>query len=387
MKQLATLLLMVFILSSCGSSEEKGTIPEDLEGKKAYLKEKKIEMREIKKIVRQLEDEISELDPSSNETKRALVTTQTLIRKNFTRYVAIQGSVQAENTIKSSSELGGRLQGFSLKEGDYVKKGQVIGKVDVEQVRKSISELQTRLSLAEDVFARQKRLWDQKNGTEIQFLQAKNTVEALKKSIETVKYQLTKENIYSPASGMVNMVFSKNGEVIGPGTPIFDILNLNQVKVVAAVPEIYIRAIRKGEVVKIQFPALDTERTGRVSLIGSQINPNNRTFKVEIALSNPGNKLLPNLLTSILVKDYYAPNAITLRDELIQQDVSGRSYVYIVQKGAGEAGDIAKKTYIEIGESYDGETEVKTGLSGNETIIVEGGRGLVEDEAIKISQK
>jgi RND family efflux transporter MFP subunit len=383
MRKIAALLLMVLIMASCGGPAKTDEIPQDLEGKKAYLKDKKAEMRELKKSITELERDIKVLDPKSAEVKETLVTTQEIIRKNFVRYVEIQGTVAAENTIKSSSELGGRLQGFSLEEGDYVKKGQVIGKVDVEQVRKSISELQTRLKLAEDIYARQKRLWDQKIGSEVQFLQAENNVESLKKSIETVQYQLTKEEIYSPASGMVNMVFSKNGEVVGPGTPIFDILDLTKIKVVAAVPEIYIQAIRKGEVVKMKFPALNMERTGKVSLLGSQINPNNRTFKVEVDLSNPGKKLLPNLLTSMLIKDYYAPNAITLTNELVQQDVSGRSYVFVVSEENGKK--TGKKVFVETGESYDGETEIKSGLTGSETIIVEGARGLVDSEPIKVN--
>ncbi len=383
MRKIAALLLMVLILASCGGPAKTDEIPQDLEGKKAFLKEKKAAMRELKTTITQLEREIKKLDPKSAEIKETLVTTQDIIRKNFVRYVEIQGTVAAENTVKASSEIGGRLQGFTLEEGDYVKKGQVIGKVDVEQVRKSIAELQTRLKLAEDVYNRQKRLWDQNIGSEVQFLQAENNVESLKRSIETVQYQLTKEEIVSPASGMVNMVFSKNGEVVGPGTPIFDILDLNKIKVVADVPEIYIQAVRRGEVVKMKFPALDMERTGKVSLLGSQINPNNRTFKVEVDLANPGKKLLPNLLTSMLIKDYYAPNAITLINELIQQDVSGRSYVFTVAEQNGKK--TAKKVFVEIGESYDGVTEIKSGLTGSESVVVEGARGLVDSEPIKVN--
>ncbi|MGB0862403.1 MAG: efflux RND transporter periplasmic adaptor subunit [Saprospiraceae bacterium] len=383
MRKIAALLLMVLILASCGGPAKTDEIPQDLEGKKAFLKEKKAAMRELKTTITQLEREIKKLDPKSAEIKETLVTTQDIIRKNFVRYVEIQGTVAAENTVKASSEIGGRLQGFTLEEGDYVKKGQVIGKVDVEQVRKSIAELQTRLKLAEDVYNRQKRLWDQNIGSEVQFLQAENNVESLKRSIETVQYQLTKEEIYSPGTGMVNMVFSKNGEVVGPGTPIFDILDLNKIKVVADVPEIYIQAVRRGEVVKMKFPALDMERTGKVSLLGSQINPNNRTFKVEVDLANPGKKLLPNLLTSMLIKDYYAPNAITLINELIQQDVSGRSYVFTVAEQNGKK--TAKKVFVEIGESYDGVTEIKSGLTGSESVVVEGARGLVDSEPIKVN--
>ncbi len=386
MKKIAALLIVVIGLASCGGGEEqpKNEIPQGLKEQKEMLKQKKAELREMKAMIAQLEDSIRSADPNAKD-KKALVTTTTIKKSTFIRYVEIQGSVQAENTIKASSEIGGRLQGFKLNVGDYVKKGQLIGKVDLESVRKNIAELQTRLTLAEDVFQRQKSLWDQKIGTEIQYLQAKNNVDALKKSIATLEFQLTKEPIYSPASGTVNMIFSENGEVIGPGTPIFDILNLNEIKVVVDVPEIYIKSIRKGESVKIKFPALEEERNGTVKRLGNRINAANRTFEAEIALGNPGQKLIPNMLTSVLLKDYVAPNAITLAADLIQQEVSGRSYVFIQSTAEGKEGKVAKKVYVEIGESYDGQTEIKSGLTGDETVIVEGARGLVDGELIKVN--
>jgi RND family efflux transporter MFP subunit len=381
MKKLLGLLFVVIFFAACGGGEEES---QDLASMKAELKEKRTAMKTLKSEMEALKEKIDELDTTVKRDKRALVTTSTLSRKTFTRYIEIQGSVQSENTIKASSETGGRLTMFDLSEGDYVKKGQLIAKVDMGGVNKQIAELQTRLSLARDVFTRQKSLWDQNIGSEVQFLQAKNNVEALEKSIETVSFQLTKANVYSPASGMVNMTFTKNGEVISPGMPLFDILDLGQIKVVSDVPEIYLTSIRKGETVKIKIPALGEERTGRVSLIGTAVNPNNRTFKVEINLANAGKKLIPNLLTSIMVKDYTATNAIVLTDNLIQQEVSGKSYVFVKEKGAES--DIAKKVFVELGETYEGETEIKSGLKGTETIIVEGARGLVENEAIKVAE-
>lgn len=383
MKQLAALsLVLVLLLTACGGPRKNDEIPQDLDGKKAMLKTKKAELRELEAIVRQLEAEIVKLDPSVGEVSRSLVTTAGLLRKDFARYVEIQGAVESDQTVKVSSEIGGRLQGFTLNEGDYVKAGQVIGKVDVEQVRKSIAELETRLALAQDVYERQEKLWKQNIGSEVQYLQAKNNVESLQKSIETVRYQLTKEKITAPVSGYVNKTFAKNGEVVGPGTPIFDIMNLSQVKVVAAVPEIYIQAVRKGELVNIKLPALNEERKGRVTLIGNQINPQNRTFKIEIALDNAGQKLIPNLMASVQLRDYFSPNVLVLANELIQQDVSGRSYVFVATDGA--AGKEAKRVFVEIGETYGGETEITGGLTGAETIIVEGARGLVDSEPIEV---
>ena len=382
MKNLALLLFVVVFLAACGGGESEE--PKDLAAKKALQKELKTEIRDLQAQLDKLSKEIEAEDPATKKDKRTLVTTTTLQRKNFTRYVEIQGSVQAENTIKVSSETGGRLLMFNLNEGDYVKKGQLIAKLDMESVTKQIAELETRLSLAKDVYERQKSLWEKNIGSEVQYLQAKNNVESLEKSIETVQFQMTKQNVYSPASGMVNMTFTKNGEVVAPGMPLFDILNLGQVKIVADVPEIYLTSIRKGETVKMKVPALGIERSGRVSLIGTAINPNNRTFKVEVKTNNGDKKLIPNLLTSMLIKDYSANNAIVLPDNLIQQEVSGKSYVFIQQQG--DESDIAKKVYVELGETYEGDTEIKSGLSGNEIIIVDGARGLVENEAIKVAK-
>lgn len=381
MKKLLGLLFVVIFLAACGGGEEE---VQDLASMKAEMQEKRTVMKTLKSEMEALAAKIDEADTTVKRDMRALVTTSALSRKTFTRYIEIQGSVQAETTVKVSSETGGRLTMFNLSEGDYVKKGQLIAKVDMEGVNKQIAELQTRLSLARDVFTRQKSLWDQNIGSEIQFLQTKNNVEALEKSIETVSFQLTKANVYSPASGMVNMTFTDNGEVIAPGMPLFDILNLGEIKIVSDVPEIYLTSIRKGETVKIKIPALGEERSGQITLIGTAVNPNNRTFKVEIKLSNAGKKLIPNLLTSIMVKDYTATNAIILTDNLIQQEVSGKSYVFV--KAKGDESDIAKKIYVELGETYEGETEIKSGLKGTETIIVEGARGLVENEAIKVAE-
>ncbi len=381
MKKLLGLLFVVIFLAACGGGEEE---VQDLASMKAEMQEKRTVMKTLKSEMEALAAKIDEADTTVKRDMRALVTTSALSRKTFTRYIEIQGSVQAETTVKVSSETGGRLTMFNLSEGDYVKKGQLIAKVDMEGVNKQIAELQTRLSLARDVFTRQKSLWDQNIGSEIQFLQTKNNVEALEKSIETVSFQLTKANVYSPASGMVNMTFTDNGEVIAPGMPLFDILNLGEIKIVSDVPEIYLTSIRKGETVKIKIPALGEERSGQITLIGTAVNPNNRTFKVEIKLSNAGKKLIPNLLTSIMVKDYTATNAIVLTDNLIQQEVSGKSYVFVKVKG--DESDIAKKIFVELGETYEGETEIKSGLTGTETIIVKGARGLVENEAIKVAE-
>ena len=167
-----------------------------------------------------------------------------------------------------------------------------------------------------------------------------------------------------------------------PGTPIVQILSTGTVKVVADVPEKYLRTVKRGKTVTIKFPSLDRETQAKVSLIGSSINPANRTFKVEVNVPNRDGILKPNLLASMLISDFAQKDAVVVPLELVQQEVSGRSYVYI--KGKNGEGDFAKKIIVETGESYNGEIIIVTGLEGTEELIVDGARGLANNELIKI---
>ena len=208
-----------------------------------------------------------------------------------------------------------------------------------------------------------------------------NNKKRLEKSLETIGFQKTKANIYAPASGEITRTMVKAGDVISPGMPMIEILNLSRVQVQAEVPETYLNSVKKGQTVTIKFPALDKETKARISLIGQQVNPANRTFKVEIDIPNSGN-LKPNLLATVMIKDFEKKNAVVLPSNLIQQEVSGKSYVFI--KNEGEKGAIATKIYVTISETYEGETYVSEGLKGNETFIIKGSRDLKDGELIEI---
>jgi RND family efflux transporter MFP subunit len=258
----------------------------------------------------------------------------------------------------------------------------LVAKLDLEAVQKQIAELEKSMELAVDVYERQKRLWDQNIGSEIQYLQAKNNKERLEKSLETINYQLTKAEVYAPSSGVVEMVNIKAGEMVSPGMPIITILNTYKVKVVANVPETYIKAIGRGEEVTIKFPALDTEKRARVTRIGNIINPANRTFEVEVEMANPKGLYKPNLLAIMMVNDNTYKDVPTVPIEMVQQEVSGRSFVYIKSEGAD--GSFAKKVYVKTGDNYDGKIVITEGLIGGEEILVDGARVVAENALIKI---
>ncbi|MEM9916751.1 MAG: efflux RND transporter periplasmic adaptor subunit [Bacteroidota bacterium] len=379
MRNLITFFAIAFLLAACSAPQAE---PTDLAGMKKSLREKRAELKELEAAIGKLQKDIAKLDTTKKEEVRQLVTTTAVDKRNFSRFVEIQSNVQTVDAVMASSETGGRILKLNVDEGSYVKKGQLIARVDLESIDKQIEEVKKSKELAVQLYDRQKRLWDQNIGSEVQYLQAKNNVERLDKSLESLDHQLTKANVYAPISGVVNMVMIESGETAPPGGPIVEIINTSRVKVVADVPERYLRAVRKGERVKVSFPAIEEEKEARVSMIGRTIDPANRTFAVEVELSNPKGLLKPNLLAIMFINDFSEDNAVTVPVEVVQQDVSGRDFVFVAEKGT--AGLFAKKVFIEVGESYEGEVIIKDGLQGGESLIVDGARGLSDREPIKI---
>lgn len=378
-----TFLAMMYLVA-CNAPTDNTEWPEDLAGKKAMLKEKKTKLRELQADLDKLQSEIDDLDTTNREVVRKLVTTAEVGSEDFVRFVEIQGSVQSDESVMASSETGGRILSLNAEEGKNVRKGQLIAKVDVESIDKQIAELETQLGLAKDIFDRQKRLWDQNIGSEVQYLQAKNNKERLEKSLETIRFQRTKGDVYAPISGVINMVFQEAGELAGPGAPIVEILNTRKIKVVADVPESYLKAVKRGETVTVKFPALDMEKQARVSRIGNTINPANRTFEVEVDLTNSNGLLKPNLLAIMLITDFKAEDVLSIPLEIVQQEVGGKNFVYVAEKALD--GYIAKKVYVETGESYEGNIIITKGLEKGAMLIMEGARGLANREPIKFEK-
>ncbi len=381
MKFINIFLVLTLVLSAC-----QAPAPEvenlDLEGKRALLMEKKAALQSITSEVETLEAEIAALDPTV-ASNRKLVTVQAVEKTTFERFAEIQGNVQSSETAAASAEVAGRILKLTVKEGDRVRSGQLIATLDLEQVNKQIAEIEKSLELAEDVFARQERLWKQNIGSELQYLEAKNNVERLNKTKETLAFQLTKSKVYAPITGVVDMANLEAGELALPGSPIINILSTNRLEVVVDLPENYLQAVRKGDAVTVIYPALDYEQEARINLIGSTINPTNRTFKAEIRTGNPGNRLKPNLLAVVKIKEFEQPDAVVIPLDLVQQEVGGKKYVMIADNGSD--GTVAKKVYIQTGESYDGVVVVNSGLIGGEQLINKGGRSLANGDMLEIT--
>lgn len=382
MRTILLIMLAALVLASCGSNGDE--VPTDVPGIKALIKEKKGEIAVIESEIEQLREQILELEPK-REKEPVLVQVTAVETEDFVRYTDVQAAVMSDDVVFASSEMGGRLTSMNVKEGQYVKRGQLIASVDVQTLNDQKAELETAMSLAKDVYDRQQRLWDQQLGTEIQYLQAKNNYERLEKSMALLNTQLTKANVYAPISGVVDKEFLQAGEMSAPGAPIVQIFDPNRLKIVADVPESYLGKIKRGQKVKVNFPALGIEQDKTVSLVGRSIDPANRTFKVEVNSGSMGGKLKPNLLADLAFVDYQASDVILADLPLVQEEVSGRKYVYVTQDKGGKT--VAQKSYIEIGEGDSGRVIIETGLKAGDKLITDGARAVSPGSPVKIISK
>lgn len=378
------LLFLLLTLASCGNGEpEAGSLPESLEEKQALLRDKRAALKELSREIEQLEAAIVVQDPGS-APRRALVTASRVDRQDFTNYVDIQATVAAEDLVDATAEISGRVLRLTVEEGDNVRRGQLIATVDVEPIQKQIEEVETSLSLATTVFERQERLWEQRIGSEMQYLEAKNQRDRLQKNLERLRLQLNKRNVYAPISGAVERVLLQSGELAAPGMPIVQLLNTNDLVVAADLPETYLNAVRLGEQVSIRIPALDLDFEAPITQIGRTIDEANRTFRVEADLPRSLNsRLKPNLLAEMLIRDYTAQDVIALPADRVQQDVSGQHYVFIVAEG--ENGPIARRVAVTTGRAAGGRILIESGLQGGEQLILEGARNLTDGQPIEVT--
>ena len=380
MKTYISIFLFIFLLIGCDPNNAGNN---NLESKQGLLKDKKAQLSQLLLEIEKLESDISILNPVKMK-ESVLVNTIPIKRTPFERYVEFYGTVIAENNVNVSSETGGRIISVKAKEGDKVRKGQLLVKIDMEPVVKQMDEIKTSLELAQEVWERQKRLWDQEIGSEIQYLQAKNNKERLEKSLEVLETQLKKQNIYSPINGIIENEILKSGETAGPAKPILQIINIDQVKVEADIAESYIGQLKPGDNINLYFPSLDTTIRSKVDQIGTSIDAANRTFKITAIVPNRANLLKPNLLTIVKFRDYYEPAVIQIPVDYILEEVDGRKFIYVVEMQDSLL--LAMKQYIETGESSAGQIIVTTSLDDGVLMITDGVRSVSHANPIKISE-
>ncbi|MCL6218745.1 efflux RND transporter periplasmic adaptor subunit [Zunongwangia pacifica] len=388
MKKLAAILSISLLLGACGNENKKSVDDLIEEGNLTEIRARKSELSKeqsaITSDINKLDEAINKLDKNKNLN---LVTVQTLKDSTFKHFAEVQGDVATDENIIIYPEYSGILKKVYVSEGDRVNKGQILAKIDDGGLSSQVAQTQAQATLAKTTYERQKRLWEQNIGSEIQFLEAKTNFEATQKAAEQLNAQLAKTTVTAPFSGVIDNVISNQGEVVSPGqSQLFRIVNLNNMYVEAAVPENYLPKIEKGTFVKVMISSVNKEYDGKVTDVGSNINANNRTFRVRIAIPNPDKLIRPNQIATILLNDYTAASAITIPESTIQKNAMGESVVYTLETKTDSTG-IAKKNVIETGYIYDNMIEVTKGLAQGETLIVEGSKSLRDGQEVKISKK
>jgi len=367
MKKIAIITILSFVLFACGNKENNKSIEDLIADKnvKALNEKKTSHQAEIAKI----EAGLATLDVKKEE---ALVTVATIKDTIFNHYLDIQGSVDTKENILIQPEFSGTLTSLTVKAGQRVAKGQILGRVDDAGMSQQLASAENQYSLAKTTFDRQKNLWDKKIGSEIQFLQAQTQMISAQKAVAQIKAQLSKTVIRAPFSGTIDEVFAEKGQVVAPNPQgLMRIVNLGNMYVSTTVPESYIGKLKVGDQVDVYLTSLNKTYKGKVRQVGNFINPNNRSFGIEVSLPNPENLLRPNQVAKLKIVDYVNKNAIVVPTAVIQEDGTGSKYVYIVKDSNGKTGT-AKKVIVEVGKSSDNVTEIKSGLSSDDIIVTEG---------------
>ncbi len=359
-------LALGLILSSCGGGDDSNNL-EALKKKQA----------ELKTELASLATQISKLEGDS-ASKSVLVEANAIIPTVFKTYINVQGRVDADENVAISAEMPGTITKINVKVGDEVSKGQVLAETDARAMQQALSDMQTNLDLVNQLYEKQKALWDQKIGTEIQFLQAKTQKESMEKKMGSVQEQVRMSKIISPIDGTVDAVDIKLGQLTAPGMPAIRVINFNNLKVKADLAESYASKVHKGDEVLIRFPDSKDTLVSSVNYSARAISALNRTFGVEILLDNK-KEFHPNQIAILNINDYRSEKpVISVPLNYIQKDLKGQTFVLIAD------GKKAAKRNITLGREYNGVVEIKEGLSDTDLLITSGYDGLNEGDAIKV---
>lgn len=367
-------ILLIFV--ACGEKSP-------LETKKEELSKLKTEQDALKTKISALEKEIAILDTSSANKKTKLVAVAPIVAGDFQHFLDVQGTVDSDENIMVQPGMPGVVTRVYVQEGDAVKTGQLLAETDNKAIRESIAQLETNLDFAKIAFDKQKRLWDQKIGTEIQFLQSKNQYESLQKSINSVNAQLEMTRIKSPINGVVDEVNVKIGEFATPtiiGS--FRVVNTNKIKVTTKIADSYISKIKMGDPVKVRLNDLNQTLEGKVSFIGKSVNSLSRTFQVDIRLNNGGTDLRPNMLANVSINDQNLSNVVSIPSNYIQKEPSGGTFVMVAEKSGKEL--IARKKLVNTGISYNDMIVINEGLATTDELITKGFQDVVDGQLITL---
>ncbi len=360
--------LSVLILASCSP---KG--PEAVQKKISGYKN---QLAELSRKIDELEEKLRADTILISDNQKTLVELKELSFRHFAHFITLSGKVTPEQEAFISPEINGQVHRIFVKEGQLVKKGELLISLKTDITERSIQEVQTNLDLASKLYEKQKELWDQNIGSEIQYLQLKANMESLQARLATLREQLQMASIKAPFEGLVEKIYIKEGELASPGIRLLHIVNLEKLKISADVSENYLNDIQKGEIVTIEFPSFpEMTRTLPVKRLGNIIDNKSRTFTVEVSYDNPGGKIKPNQFVNMLINDFASEQAIVVPSIIIRQDIQGH-FLFVAEEENGELK--ARKIYVIPGKSYMEETMIREGIKPGMKVII-GGYNMVRN--------
>ncbi len=364
--------ILVFTLSllmlACGSKDPK-----------AQLEKLRKQKSDLEAQIATLEETLAKSDTSKTEEKSVEVGVMALNNQIFKTYIEVQGRVDADESVSLSSEMPGTINKINVKAGDQVTKGQVLAETDARATQQQLAAYQVSLSLVSQMYEKQKSLWEQKIGTEMQFLQAKTAKEGLESSINAMQEQLRMSKITSPIDGTVDAINIKLGPAVAPGMPAISIVNFSKLKVKADVAESYTARVKNGNEVLIQFPDMMDSVIAKVDYASRAINATSRTFGVEVLLDNR-KEYHPNMVAKLKINDYQSPKPLIVVPVKFIQKSSDGSYVLIVENG------LAVKRVVTLGREYNGMAEVLNGLNEGDQMITLGYDLVIEGDHVKFTK-
>ena len=390
MKNIYLLIIITVFLNSC-SNEKEPSLEEILETNDVeLLKSRKSEIdAKLEKLSLDLDQLNNKLSVLNKDRNTPLITTITTSEQKFNHFIELQGNVKTKQNVLVYPEMPGILNKVYVKEGQKVKKDQILATIDDGGLSQQLLLLKSNEQLAKTTFERQKRLWDQQIGSEIQYLQAKTSYDSQKNATRQLKKQLGKFTIRAPFSGIIDDVFKEKGIVVapGPGAEIFRIINLSNMFIETDVPESYISSIKKNKMVEVNFPILGRSYDSSIRQVGNFINPSNRTFRIEVGIPNLDGEIKPNLTAKLRLNDYSNSNAILIPQSIISENAKGQQFIYVVKDNKEKNQVYAERLVIETGKTTGDFIEVTKNLDANVEVILEGARSVNNGQVVKVINK
>jgi RND family efflux transporter MFP subunit len=384
MKKLIYILSLTLLLFACGqktidltvSNPEKNSL-EELE------KQKKLYSEQINSISTDLELVNTAIEKLSGDQKTTLVTAFEVNPEIFNHMVEVQANVKTRQNLELYPEFGGRLEQILVEEGQSVEKGTLLAIIDNAGMQDQLDQIKLQLGLTKTTFERTQRLWNQKIGSEMMFLEAKTRYQAQKKQVAQMKEQLARTKIYAPFNGVIDEIIARKGGAMVPGmTPIIRIVNLNSMYIESDMPENYLANIKKGSKAVVTIPVLNEIQTTMIRQTGNFIQPNNRTFRVEAPLKNSNGMIKPNLNARLSIVDYSNPKALMLPLRVIRKNAKGESFVFVISAVKNNTHHTAEQRFVSLGKSKSEKVEIIEGINVGDLIVDEGVSLLVNGQKV-----